>query len=55
MVDHKVFIPLYTEPEDWNRVRLLAESVMCGANRNCVVDFSRNFAEAALLDPRLEP
>jgi hypothetical protein len=55
MVGNKVFIPLYTEPEDWDRVRLLAESVMCGANRACVVDFSRNFIEAAMLDPGLLP
>lgn len=50
----KVYIPLHTEPDDWERVRLLAESVMCGANRACVVDFSRSFVEAALLDPSLD-
>jgi hypothetical protein len=51
----RVFIPLFTEPEDWDRVRLLAESVMCGANRSCVVDFSRSYIEAAMLDPDLQP
>lgn len=50
----RVFVPLYTEPEDWDHVRLLAESVMCGAKPACSVQFSRNYLEAALLDPGLE-
>ncbi|MBS1171282.1 MAG: hypothetical protein H6R12_112 [Proteobacteria bacterium] len=54
LTDKRVFIPLFNEPEDWERVRLLAESVMCGNSRACSVDFSRSYAEAALLAPGLD-
>jgi hypothetical protein len=54
LAGRRVFIPLFGEPDDWNRVRLLAESVMCGASAGCAVEFNRSYAEAVLLDPAVE-
>lgn len=49
-----VFIPLFTHPEDWGQVRVLAESVMCGTNvATCRVEFHRSLADALRSDPRL--
>lgn len=49
-----VFIPLFTHPEDWSQVRLLAESVMCGTNfATCRVEFHRSLADVLRSDPRL--
>lgn len=50
----RVFIPLFNEPEDWGRVRLLAESVMCGASRKCRVEFARTYTEFASLPDDLD-
>jgi hypothetical protein len=55
LADKRVFVPLFNEPEDWDRVRLLTEAVVCGRQRaDCAVEFSRTWAEAVLLDPSLE-
>lgn len=55
VADKRVFVPLFNEPEDWDRVRLLTEAVMCGRQRaDCSVAFSRNYVEAMLRDPTLE-
>jgi hypothetical protein len=50
-----VMIPLFTDPEEWPRVELLSQSVVCGAKANCMVAFHQSFAEAAMLDPLLLP
>ena len=54
LTGRRVFIPLFNEPEDWERVRLLAESVMCGSSQACSVDFSRSYTGAASLAPGLD-
>lgn len=46
-----VWIPLFTQPQDWVRVGQLAQAVMCGANPACIVNFTPDPIEAAQLAP----
>lgn len=54
LTGRRVFIPLFNEPEDWERVHLLAEAVMCGNSQTCSVYFSRSYTDAAVLAPGLD-
>lgn len=44
----RVSIPLYNVPYEMERVRELADSVMCGVRRNCSVEFAGSVPEIAL-------
>ncbi len=45
----RITIPMFSEPEDWEFMVELAESVMCGTKIACSVHFVRQVPELALL------
>lgn len=52
--EKQVRIPLFTEPEDMNFVRQLADSVMCGSVTTCTVRFLESQGAVALMLDELE-
>jgi hypothetical protein len=50
----QVAVPTYSPPTDWDNVKVLAESAVCGSRADCTVNFFRSLIEVAALTDLVE-